>query len=326
MIYQKRSASRFRVVFAGSADWSTEFLALLLKKKFKVVALLTTPDRKRGRGQKISVSSIKQFALNSDLKVLQPEKLNDENFLREFEKLRPDMVLVVSYGKIFPQKMLDIPSFGFLNFHPSLLPEWRGPSPIQSAILSGQKKTGFSFMRLAEGMDDGPIIFQKEVRISGKERSISLVEKLVLQGKKQLIAILKGYLNGKSEFKPKAQKIKGLSISKIFCKEDGKIDWTKETAEEIDRKIRGLNPQIKTFCFLEKDSVKKRLILNSSLGLAKDINLDYGEYELLKEKGENVLAIKAKEGSLLISKLQLEGKKECSSQDFFQGYRGWRMT
>ncbi len=325
MIYKKRSFSRFRIIFAGSSDWSIEFLDLLMTKKFKVVALLTPPDKQSGRGQKVVFSKIKEFALKNNLPILQPEKLKEEDFLKTFERLKPDLVFVASYGKIFPDKMLSFPSFGFLNFHPSMLPELRGPSPIQSAILEGKKKTGFSFMRLAKGMDDGPVLFQKEVRIKPEETSISLAEKLVTQGKKQLIKILQGYLLEEKEFQPKKQPVKGLSISKIFSKEDGKIDWKKESAEKIDRKIRALNPQIKTFCFLEKDSVRKRLILNSSLGLAKDINLDYGEYELLKEKSEKVLAIKAKEGSLLISKLQLEGKKECSAQDFFQGYKNWRM-
>lgn len=326
MIYRKRSFSRFRVLFAGSSDWSKEFLDLLLQKNFRVVGLLTPPDSRQGRGQKIVISPIKQFALEKGLPVFQPAKLGTEQFTQELKKLRPDLVFVASYGKFFPKKILEIPSFGFLNFHPSMLPEWRGPSPIQSALLFGRKTTGFSFMRLTEGMDDGPVIFQKEVRIKPRETSVTLAEKLVMQGKKELINILKDYLEDNVDFQPRSQRRKGVSLSRIFSKEDGRLDWRNETAEEIDRKIRALNPQIKTFCFWENEGTKIRIILNSSFGLAKDFNLNYGEYKLLRRKKNIVLAIKAKEGVVLIDKIQAEGKKECSANDFFQGHQKGKMA
>lgn len=326
MIYRKRSFSRFRILFAGSSDWSIEFLDLLIQKKFRVVGLLTPPDSRKGRGQKITVSSIKKFALNRGLTIFQPEKLGTDNFVRELKKLRPDLVFVASYGKLFPEEILGIPAFGFLNFHPSMLPEFRGPSPIQSAILSGRKTTGFSFMRLTRGMDDGPIVFQKEVRIKPRETSLTLAEKLVSQGKKELIKILKGYLENDMAFQPKNQRKKGVSFSKMFTKEDGRLDWQNETAEEIDRKIRAFNPQIKTFCFWENESLRSRVILGSSVGFAKDFNLNYGEYKLLRRKKNIVLAVKAKEGVVLIDKVQIEGKKECSANDFFQGHQKGKMA
>ncbi len=325
MIYRKRSFSRFRILFAGSSDWSIEFLDLLIKKNFKVVGLLTPPDKKRGRGQKVVTSPIKQFALDNGLPVFQPEKLGTEEFIQELKKLKPDLVFVASYGKFFPKKILEIPAFGFLNFHPSMLPEFRGPSPIQSAILSGNKTTGFSFMRLTEGMDDGPVIFQKEVRIKPRETSVTLAEKLVFQGKKELIKILKGYLEENINFQPKKQKKKGVSLSKMFSKEDGRINWRDETAEEIDRKIRALNPQINTFCFWENEPTQNRILLRKSLGFAKDFNLNYGEYKLLRRKKNIILAIKAKEGVVLINKVQIEGKKECSANDFFHGHPKGKM-
>lgn len=326
MIYRKRSFSRFRVLFAGSSNWSIEFLDLLLQKNFRVVGLLTPPDSRQGRGQKIVPSPIKQFALERNLPIFQPEKLGTEQFVQELKKLKPDLVFVASYGKFFPKKILEIPSFGFLNFHPSMLPEWRGPSPIQSAILFGKKTTGFSFMRLTEGMDDGPIIFQKEVRIKPRETALTLAEKLVAQGKKELINILRGYLENNINFQPKNQRKKGVSFSKIFTKESGRLDWQNETAEEIDCKIRALNPQIKTFCFWENESVRSRILLSSSVGLAKDFNLNYGEYKLLRRKKNIVLAVKAKEGVVLIDKVRIEGKNECSANDFFQGHQKGKMA
>jgi methionyl-tRNA formyltransferase len=240
--------------------------------------------------------------------------LSDPKFLREFNQLKPDLVVVVAYGKLFPKDMLTIPPLGFINFHPSLLPKLRGPSPIISAILEGLEETGVSIMKLGEGIDDGPILSQKSVKIRPRETTETLTRKLVDLGKEIIPVILKKYF--KDEVNLKFQPKTGFTVCKMIKKKDGCINWRNETAREIDRKIRALNSQFKTFTFIERDKQKKRVNILESTGVLATKLLP-GEYKLI---GKN-LAIGTKNKALLISKIQLEGKKLITAKEFYYGYK-----
>ena len=302
-----------RLVFAGGADWSVEFLTLLCEERFKIVGVLAPPDGKKGRGCRLSVHPLKAKAEELGIPVWQPPKLNDPEFLSAFKKIKPDLVVVAAYGKLFPSEILAIPPQGFVNFHPSLLPKLRGPSPIQSAILEGFTETGVSIMKLGEGMDDGPVLAQKTVKIDSRETGLGLTRKLVALGQKMLPEILKRYLVG--EIMGKGQDDNKATYCKMLRKEDGRIDWQNQTAEEIDRKVRALNPQVRTFTFIKLKGQPKRLnILESAGVLSEDSRA--GQHKLL----DNKLAVGTKKNLLLVSKLQLEGKKPVLAKEFIQGY------
>jgi len=327
-----------RIIFAGGTNWSTDFLKLLVDEGFSVVGVLIPPDTKKDRGQKTTVHMLKTEAAKLNIAVFQPKKLNDSDFLSKFKQLEPDLVVVVAYGKIFSKVVLNIPSFGFINFHPSLLPKLRGPSPIVSTILENFTETGVSIIKLGEGMDDGPILAQENVKIDPRETSKNLTKKLVELGKKILPNVLKKYLNAiempvsRRMSLYKIQNNTQATYCKIIKKSDGGIDWSKETAEQIDRKIRALNPQFKTYTFLKKtqnsyvchpresgDPCKsvKRINILESAGI-QDGELSPGQYKLLN----NYLAVGTKQNILLVSELQVEGKKPITAKEFMQGYGG----
>lgn len=298
------------IVFAGGTDWSVEFLNLLHKEGFNIIGVLAPPDSRKDRGQKVNVHELKTTAVKLDIPIFQPEKLSDPNFLQEFKKINPEIVVVVAYGKLFPKELLDIPDLGFVNFHPSLLPKLRGPSPIASAILEGYDETGISIMKLGEGMDNGPILMQEKVKINSRETAETLTRKLIDLGIKILPGTLNKYFTG--EIIPKPQQNKGVSICKIIRKEDGKINWRNETAQQIDRKVRALNPQFKTFTFLNNN---KRVNILESVG----VDLEQKQPGIYKFTEENLI-IGTKKGALLLSKLQVEGKKPISAEEFARGY------
>jgi methionyl-tRNA formyltransferase len=305
-----------RIVFAGGTDWSVDFLEALVKEGFNVVGVLTLPDSPKDRGLKVAENIIKSEGDKLKIPVFQPRKLNNLDFLREFKKIKPDMVVAVAYGKLFPRKMLSIPPLGFVNFHPSLLPKLRGPSPIMGAILEGFTETGVSIIKLGEGMDDGPILVQKSRAIDPRETNATLTRKLVNLGKRILPKILKKYINGEIVLSPQPKE--GVTVCGMVKKEDGRVDWQNETAEQIDRKIRALNPQFKTFTFLERNNQKKRVNILDSFGVFAEggFDLSPGQYKLSQDK----LAVGTSKNTLLINKIQLEGKKAVFPDEFIWGY------
>jgi len=307
-----------RIIFAGGTNWSVEFLETLVKEGFNVVGVLAPSDKRRDRGQKKAAHALKMAAAQKNIAVLEPDELIDPVFLNKFKRLGPDLVVVVAYGKLFPKEMLNIPPLGFINFHPSLLPQLRGPSPIICAILEGLTKTGVSIMKIGEGMDDGPIFSQCEVKIEPRETNETLTRKLVNLGKKELPKILMGYIEGK--ISPSPQPKTGVTTCKMIEKSDGQIDWINENAEQIDRKIRAFNPQFKTFTYLGEKNRNKRTNILESVGVSETA-LSPGRYAL----DQKYLAVGTKKNSLLVRSLQVEGKKPISAAEFFCGYGGDRF-
>ncbi len=317
---------KFRLVFAGGIDWSVEFLELLFKEGFSVIGVLAPLDSKKDRGQQVSFHPLKLEAKKKNIPVLTPASLKDPEFISEFKKWKADVVVVVAYGKIFPPEILEIPSKGFVNFHPSLLPALRGPSPIPSAILEDLSETGVSIMKLGAGMDDGPVFDTQKVNITKYETATTLTQKLLLVGKTMLVKVLEQYLL--DNLKPISQKKQGISYSKIIRKEEGKINWKKDTAESIERKMRAFEGTIKVFSTLSKNNNVRRVNFLKSEGVVKVSTrekMKIGEYRLYQKNKENFILIKTKKDFLLISKIQVEGKNPVSPEEFLRGYEGGRF-
>lgn len=225
----------YRLVFFGTEFFSVPTLQGLIDTGYDIAAVITKPDTVRGRGKKTFVHPVKQIALDHAIPVLQPEKLIDIE--HELTALGANAAILVSYGKIIPKRILDVfEPIGIINIHPSRLPEFRGPSPIEATILSGQKETAVSIMKLDEGMDTGPVYTQTNVALTGNESKLELSERLAVVGSKALLTILPDILSG--VLIPKPQENTDVSVTSLISKQDGVLDPTTDEAVILERKIR----------------------------------------------------------------------------------------
>lgn len=229
-----------RVLFFGTPTLARSILeALVADVEIDVVGVVCQPDEPFGRKAILTAPPTKQFAIEHTIPVFQPTKLKDESFLTAIDSLHADVAVVLAYGRILPQILLDRIPHGFVNVHPSLLPKYRGPSPMQAAILAGDSVTGVSIMKLDAGMDTGPLLAQSRIDLVIDETMETLTKKVIDCAAPLLITILKGYTAG--SITPIAQSADDVSICKLLTREDGKIDWN-ESADIIDRNVRALNP------------------------------------------------------------------------------------
>ncbi|MEK7632313.1 MAG: methionyl-tRNA formyltransferase [Patescibacteria group bacterium] len=305
-----------RVVFFGTPTLARSILeALVADSEIDVVGVVCQPDEPVGRKAILTAPPTKQFAMEHSIPVFQPTKLKGETFLSAIDSLHADIAVVLAYGRILPQILLDrIPS-GFINVHPSLLPKYRGPSPIQAAILSGDFVTGVSIMKLDAGMDTGPLLAQSEIDLADDETSETLIEKVINLSAPLLIETLKGYIRG--TIAPIAQSTEGVSICKMLSREDGKIDWN-EPAVVIDRKVRALTPwpgTSTTWTIGGKDvgvKILKTGVRSLPFTSAHDIGIPRSE--------SGKLLVDCTDGTLEILELQPAGGKAMSGADFVRGH------
>jgi methionyl-tRNA formyltransferase len=274
------------------------------------VAIYTKSDKPAGRGNKMSSPAIKLFAENLDFKVHQPSSLKDPKIQEEVSQLNPDLIVVAAYGKLIPKELLLIPRYGCWNLHPSLLPEYRGPSPVVSAILDGKITTGVTLMQMDEGLDTGPIISQEKIEIDMNDSAGECTEKLFAIGAKMLIKNLPNLING--NLVPEPQREALVTTTKLVKKSDGLINWN-TTAEHIIRMDRAYRPWPGIYTIWKNKIIK---ILE-----VKPYRLDQMYESPGKvEKINGNLIVKTTKGALILCKLQLEGKREVSSIDFASGY------
>ncbi len=247
MIYMPKNIKP-KIVFIGTPEFGAIILDRLCQNEYKPVLVITAPDKPVGRKQVITSSPVKITAQKYKIPVAQPE--NIQNLKSEIKKLKPDLAIVAAYSQIIPKDILDIPKFGFLNVHPSLLPKYRGPSPIQYAILNGDKETGVTIMLMNEKVDSGKIISTSKLSIKDEKiTSEQLTEKTADSGAKLLLNTIPKWIN--SEIKPIPQDEKKATYTKILRKEDGKVDWQK-SAKEIERKVRAFLSLARNIYFLAK--------------------------------------------------------------------------
>ena len=314
-----------KILFMGTPDFARESLDNLYQAGFEICGVVTTPDRPSGRGMKLVASPVKEYAIEKNLKLFQPEKIaNNTEFKNEIKVLEPDLICVVSYGVILPKSFLKIPPLGCINVHPSMLPKYRGPAPIQWAILNGDKETGVSIMYLDAGMDSGDIILQEKVEIGDDETTGELWNRLSGIGARLLTKVVTDISNGIIERTPQPEE---FVLAPMLDKEMSKINWQEKTSSEIKNLVRGLNPIMGTYTFLNGKKIKmwkvqivsddeiKQLQEKNSIESIND--LKPGAVVLANEK--QGLFIKTIDGVLSILEIQGENAKRMSVGDFLRG-------
>jgi len=316
---------RLNVVFMGTPDFSVPILEALIKSDFAPKAVITAPDKPAGRGEKITPPPIKLAAQKYGIPFFQPQ--NKQELLIQTMNLKPDLIVVAAYGKILPKEVLDLPKYGAINVHPSLLPKYRGAAPIQFAILNNDSKTGISIMLMNEKMDEGPILSQEIIKIDALETSETLEGKLSKISAKILIKTLGQWIMLKEMPKsaqrliyPQEQDHSKATYTKILTKEDGKIIWDK-TAKEIDCQIRAFTPWPGSFTVFKAPSNSRKsqtLKILSAAVSETQTQRQLGEVFLTDQKD---LAVQTGQGSLIIKELQLEGGKPMSTSEFLNGHQ-----
>lgn len=311
--------SSLRIVFAGTPDFAAAHLQALLDSPHQVIAVLTQPDRKAGRGKSLRPSPVKQLALDHELPVYQPLSLKDagtETLLRE---LTPDLMVVVAYGLLLPQAILDIPRLGCINVHASLLPRWRGAAPIERAILAGDKQSGISIMQMDAGLDTGDILATGATDITPEDNSAMLTERLIHIGQELLLETLDRLGNqSRGELQSTPQDESLCTYADKLSKEDASIDW-QSGADQILRQMRAFFPRSPAFSFMGKERV--RLLDGykvSNHSLKNQGSASPGEILQADKSG---LLVACSQGALQLTRVQLAGKKPVSVAELLNARR-----
>ncbi|MBS5785131.1 MAG: methionyl-tRNA formyltransferase [Clostridium sp.] len=311
----------------GTPDFAQESLKSIYDAGFEIIGVVTNPDKPKGRGMKLAYSPVKEYALEKNLKIYQPIKIkNNTEFLDEIKTLAPDVICVVAYGKILPKEILEIPKLGCINVHGSLLPKYRGAAPIQWAVLNGDKTTGITTMYMNEGMDTGDMILKEEVEIGPEETTGDLWQKLSKIGGEILVKTLKLIEEGKA---PREKQTEEATLAPMLNKEMALIDWENSDANKIHNLIRGLNPIMGAYSYIDGKKIKfwKSKVLTKEEFFS--YKTEFEEYEakfnnlvpgtILIADDKDGLYIKANGGVLKILEIQGENAKRMPTADFLRG-------
>ena len=294
----------------GTPEFAVPGLSrLIAATEFEIIGVYTQPDKPVGRQQALTSPPIKELALKHGLKIFQPEKIRPET--ENIKSLKPDLIVVIAYGKIIPQDILDIPTFGCINVHASLLPKYRGAACLNAPILNGDSETGVTIMRMEAGLDTGPILRQNKIKLSGSETLADVHDALSELGATALIPTLLDFVAGK--ITPQAQDDTKASYVKTLKKEDGRIDINKGAAE-IERLVRAYNPWPGTY--LEIGSATLKLIAVEHV-IAELNKVEPGQLFMDGDR----LILQCRQNALVILRLQLAGKKSMSANEFINGYK-----
>lgn len=316
-----------KILFMGTPDFAQESLKSIYDAGFEIIGVVTNPDKPKGRGMKLAYSPVKEYALEKNLKIYQPIKIkNNTEFLDEIKTLAPDVICVVAYGKILPKEILEIPKLGCINVHGSLLPKYRGAAPIQWAVLNGDKTTGITTMYMNEGMDTGDMILKEEVEIGPEETTGDLWQKLSKIGGEILVKTLKLIEEGKA---PREKQTEEATLAPMLNKEMALIDWENSDANKIHNLIRGLNPIMGAYSYIDGKKIKfwKSKVLTKEEFFS--YKTEFEEYEakfnnlvpgtILIADDKDGLYIKANGGVLKILEIQGENAKRMPTADFLRG-------
>lgn len=304
-----------RVVFMGTPDFAVATLEDIINAGHIVEAVVTQPDKPKGRGGAVAMSPVKETALEHGIEVLQPVKVkNDNEFYERMKQIDPDVIVVVAFGQILPDSILELPKYGCINVHASLLPAYRGAAPIQWAVIDGLEETGVTTMQMDHGLDTGDIIMQSRIRLDAKETGGSLFDRLSSEGGRLLVKTLEAVENGTAT---RTKQDDSLSnYAKMLTKSLGNIDFN-EGAVNIERLIRGLNPWPSAFTHFNG-----KLLKIWDADVCDDVVCESGESVvngMITQVDNNSFIVKCGDNSLKINELQLEGKKRMKTQDFLRG-------
>ena len=302
-----------RIIFMGSAELACLSLeALARQPDLAVVAVVTQPDKPRGREMKLQGSPVKQAALRLQLPVLQPVRAREEGFIAELRALRPDLIAVAAYGQILPKGILELPQFGCLNVHTSLLPKYRGAAPIQWAILNGEPETGVTIMKMDVGLDTGDILTQAATPILAEDNAQTLHDRLGRLGADLLVSTIRDHAAGK--IRPRPQPAEGASLARKLNREDGRLDW-KLTAGELWNRVRAFTPWPGAFTHLPAQPQPHLL----KIWRAEVVEGRGGAGDVLAA-GKTELVVACGAGALRLLEVQREGGRRMSTGDFLAGH------
>ena len=315
------------IVFMGTPDFAKESLEAIYNAGHNIIAVVTNPDRPKGRGMKMIASPVKEFAIEKNLKIFQPEKVKkNEEFISQIKDMNPDVICVVAYGKILPQDILDIPKKGSINVHGSLLPQYRGAAPIQWAVLNGDKKTGITTMYMNAGMDTGDMILQEEVQIGEDETTGELWDRLSKIGAKLLVETVAKIEKGTAPRTPQSGE---FTMAPMLNKEMARIDWINKNSKEIKNLVRGLNPIMGAYTTYNDKKIKIWRAGSIELDEFIENHPEFADYKVSLNNMEGGaviysdikqgLYVKAKTGIVIIQEVQAENAKRMPVQDFLRG-------
>ncbi len=304
------SATGYRIIFMGTPDFAVPSLNALIASNHKVVAVITQPDRKKGRGKKLSSPPVKVVAEEAKIPVLQPLKIKTDDFLNQLKSFNPDLIIVAAYGRILPASILTLPPHGCINVHGSLLPRHRGAAPIQWAVIKGDQEVGVTIMQMDEDMDTGNILLPAKIQVTGDETAGSLFIQLAELGAQTLLTALTKLQN--DDLPAITQEHDKATKAPPLKKEMGLIDWSKP-AEELHCLIRGLDPWPSAYSYL--DGTRYRLFTPQVVH--KQVNSASGTIVLADKEG---ILVATGKNTLLIKELQPEGRKRMSVEAFLCGH------
>ena len=301
-----------KVVFMGTPDFAVGTLEAIVGAGHEVAAVVTQPDKPKGRGGVMAMSPVKECALSHGLTVLQPLKARNPEFIDEIRAINPDVIVVVAFGQIIPSEIIHMPKYGCINVHASLLPKYRGASPIQWTVLDGCEYSGVTTMLMDEGIDTGDILETATVKLDERETGGSLFDRLSLVGAKLLVETLDKAEAG--QLHPVKQDDSQSSYVRMIDKSFGLMDFT-QPVEVLERRVRALNPWPSAFTHMDEKLLK---IWDATV--IQDNNVKAGDYGKVKTDGKTCFMVACDGGYLSVNELQLEGKKRMKVEDFLRGY------
>jgi methionyl-tRNA formyltransferase len=300
-----------KIVFMGSPEFALPGLQKLAEE-YPVVGVVTQPDRPAGRGRTLKPPPVKELAMQLGLPVIQPERLREPAAMEQLQSWQPDIIVVAAFGQILRPSVLNLPSYGCINIHGSLLPRWRGAAPIQAAILTGDEQTGITIMKMDPGIDTGPMLSQRAIPITDEDTAATLSQKLAHLGAELLLETLPGYLE--RSIHPVPQDESAATYASMLSKEDGRLDL-RQPARALARKVRAYNPWPGAFIRWEGQVVK----IHRALTAASQPGTTPGQTIVLQRQP----ALVAGEGILILQQVQPPGKKPMLGEVFLNGARGW---
>ena len=320
-----------QLVFMGTAEFAVPTLEALAASEHNLSGVVTQPDRASGRGRKLTPPAVKKAALEHELSIYQPERVRDSTFIQMLNQLNLEAIIIAAYGQILPKRILDLPPYGCINIHPSLLPKYRGAAPIQRAIINGERTTGVTIMLMDEGEDTGDIILQKEVEISADDTALTLHDRLAQIAAGSLLEALALAQNGPPPHYP--QNESEATYAPKLTKEDGLIDWNK-SAIQIRNLVRGTLPWPGAYtyfgegkllkvlsCSLRSPTPSRQIGTGAAYGELTDIPMMEATPGTIYVTDEKEMAVKTGEGAILLKTVQPANKQRMDTKGFINGYR-----
>ncbi len=306
-----------RIVFMGTPDFATETLKALIESKHEVVGVVTQPDKPKGRSGKLQETPVKEMALQYGITVYQPKRVKEPEFVQVLEKLAPDVIIVVAFGQILSKDILELPKYGCLNVHASLLPKLRGAAPIQWSVIDGDRESGVTIMQMDEGVDTGDMLLVRKYTLDAKETGGSLFDRLATFGGPMILEVLEQAQAG--TLHPVPQNHEEHTHAKMLSKETGRIDF-KQSAVQIERLIRGLNPWPSAYTYLGDKMLKLWDADVVTAEKAAEQGIAQAEPGTIVSVTKEKLLIQTGDGCLSVKELQLAGKKRMEVSAFLRGY------